>query len=109
MMDRASMLDEVFRRAEGIRRRQARGQVRRLGAAACALLAALFVMVGSLAGGASVRPTALGAFLLGPEAGGYVLVALLAFALGIALTLAAQKYRRMNQTRACAEGREKQQ
>ena len=66
-------------------------------------------MVGSLAGGASVRPTALGAFLLGPEAGGYVIVALIAFALGIALTLAAQKYRRMNQTRAGAEGREKQQ
>jgi len=36
-------------------------------------------------------------------------VALIAFALGIALTLAAQKYRRMNQTRAGAEGREKQQ
>ena len=109
MMDRASMLDEVFRRAEGIRHRQTRGQVQWLGAAACALLIALFVMVGSLAGGASVRPTALGAFLLGPEAGCYVIVALLAFALGIALTLAAQKYRRMNQTRAGAEGREKQQ
>lgn len=94
MMDKASMLDEVFRRAEDIRHRQVRGQVRRLGTAASGLLIALLVMVGSLAGGASVRPTAMGAFLLGPAAGGYVIVALLAFALGVALTLAAQKCRR---------------
>lgn len=86
MMDRASMLDEVFRRAEGIQRRHTRRQVQLLGIAAFGLLFALFVMIGNLAGGASVRPTAMGAFLLGPEAGGYVIVALLAFALGIIVT-----------------------
>ena len=91
MMDRASMLDEVFRRAEGIQRRHTRRQAQLLGIAAFGLLFALFVMIGNLAGGASVHPTAMGAFLLGPEAGGYVIVALLAFALGVVVALAAAK------------------
>ena len=47
--------------------------------------------------GAEVHGTALGAFLLGPEAGGYVIVALLAFMLGIVAALLAQKHRRMKQ------------
>ena len=95
MMDRASMLDEIFRRAEGIQRRHTRRQAQLLGIAAFGLLFALFVMIGNLAGGASVHPTAMGAFLLGPEAGGYVIVALIAFALGIAAALLAQRHRQM--------------
>ena len=55
-------------------------------------------MIGGFAGrGAEVYSTALGAFLLGPEAGGYVLVALIAFALGIAAAMLTQRHRRMKE------------
>ena len=58
----------------------------------------LILMIGGFAGcGAEIRGTALGAFLLGPETGGYVLVALIAFALGIAAALLAQRHKRMKQ------------
>ena len=60
----------------------------------CGLALLLVMMIGAFAGsGAPVRPTALGAFLLGPEAGGYVIVALIAFALGVAAALLAQRRR----------------
>lgn len=39
--------------------------------------------------------TVYGAFLLGKEAGGYMIVALLAFVLGMAVVMLCQKYRRM--------------
>lgn len=95
MMDRASMLDEVFRRAEGIRHRQTRREARLLGVSVCGLALALLMMIGGFAvNGAAVRPTKLGAFLLGPETGGYVIVALIAFALGIILVLVTQWYRK---------------
>ena len=94
MTDRETRLDEIFRRAEAVRRRQEANRVRLLGGATVALALALITMIGGFAGhGAEVHGTALGAFLLGPEAGGYVLVALIAFALGIVLALLAQKHR----------------
>lgn len=94
MTDRETRLDEIFRRAEAVRRRQEANRARLLGGATAALALALIVMIGGFAGrGAEVRGTALGAFLLGPEAGGYVIVALIAFALGIVLALLAQKHR----------------
>lgn len=37
--------------------------------------------------------SAMGATILGPEAGGYVIVALLAFALGVVISLTVQKLR----------------
>ena len=98
MKDREARLDEIFRRAEAVRRRQEENWTRLLGGATVALALALITMIGGFARrGAEVHGTALGAFLLGPEAGGYVLVALIAFALGIAATMLAQKHRRMKQ------------
>ena len=98
MKDREAKLDEIFRRAEAIRRRQEEHRTRLLGGATAALALALIVTVGGFAGrGAEIRGTALGAFLLGPEAGGYVLVALLAFMLGIVAALLAQRHRQMKQ------------
>jgi len=94
MTDREAKLDEIFRRAEAIRRRQEANRARLLGGATVALALALITMIGGFAGhGTEVHGTALGAFLLGPEAGGYVIVALIAFALGIVLALLAQKHR----------------
>lgn len=98
MKDREAKLDEIFRRAEAVRRRQEENWTRLLGGATVALALALIVMIGGFAGrGAEIHGTALGAFLLGPEAGGYVLVALLAFMLGVAAALLAQRHRRMKQ------------
>ena len=98
MMDREARLDEIFRRAEVVRRKQEENWTRLLGSATAALALALVALIGGFARrGAEVRGTALGAFLLGPEAGGYVLVALLAFMLGIVAALLAQKHRRMKQ------------
>ena len=37
----------------------------------------------------------MGAMILGPETGGYVIVALLAFALGIVVTIQIQKHRQV--------------
>ena len=97
-MDREARLDEIFRRAEVVRRRQEENRTRLLGGSTAALALALVALIGGFARrGAEVRGTALGAFLLGPEAGGYVLVALLAFMLGIVAALLAQKHRRMKQ------------
>ena len=98
MKDREAKLDEVFRRAEAVRRRQEENRARLLGGATAALALALIVLIGGFAGrGAEIRGTALGAFLLGPEAGGYVIVALIAFALGIAAAMLAQKHRHIKQ------------
>jgi len=98
MMDREARLDEIFRRAEAVRRKQGKNRTRLLGGATMALALVLTLLIGGFAGrGAEVHSTALGAFLLGPEAGGYVIVALLAFMLGIVAALLAQKHRRMKQ------------
>ena len=98
MKDREAKLDEIFRRAEAVRRRQGENRARLLGGATMALAFALITMIGGFAGrGTEIHSTALGAFLLGPEAGGYVLVALIAFALGIAAALLAQRHRQMKQ------------
>ena len=98
MMDREARLDDIFRRAEIVRHRQEENRARLLGGATMALVLALITMIGGFAGrGAEMRGTALGAFLLGPEAGGYVIVALIAFALGIAAAMLAQRHRQMKQ------------
>ena len=88
----------------------ARREARRLtqwmtGLGALLLIALLFALEIK---GPARQPAAstLGATILGPEAGGYVIVALLAFALGIVATLATQKRRKMNQSRTGAEGKE---
>ena len=47
------------------------------------LLAALWIAPGIRGGATRQEPTTLGATILGPEAGGYVLVGLLAFSVGV--------------------------
>lgn len=87
---------------KGILQRKAvyllRRQSRRLTAAgaglAALLLAALLLAPGIRGAAVPQQPTVLGATILGPEAGGYVIVALLAFALGIVITLLAQNRRK---------------
>ena len=97
MTDREARLNEIFRRAEAVRRKRDERVARALGGATGALALALITMIGGLSGrGAEIHGTALGAFLLGPEAGGYVLVALIAFVLGIVIALLVQRRKRID-------------
>ena len=87
-------MDEIRRRSSLYREKK---QIRRLSLLAAGL-GALLMMVLMFAPGVSgtvgKSSSLLGATILGPEAGGYVIVALLSFALGITVTLITQKYRK---------------
>ena len=87
---------EIMRRSEQIMIRRDRRACRRLSGAAGALLAALVLVIAVMPGGGAAAPTesVYGAFLLSREAGGYVLAAVLAFALGVAVTLLCLKRKR---------------
>lgn len=50
-------------------------------------------------GTAGIANPAYGAFFLSAEAGGYVLVAVIAFAVGVVLTIAVYKYRRVGKSK----------
>jgi hypothetical protein len=86
-----------------IRRRRslyaAKKQLRRLSCLATAmgvLLLAVLMSAPGVKGTVGLAGSHLGATILGPEAGGYVIVALLSFALGILITIITQKYRNTN-------------
>ena len=95
------LMIEILRRKEIC---LARRQVRRLTAAgaglAALLLTALFIVPGITGGVEPYTAHAMGAMLLSPEAGGYVIVALLAFILGIIVTLLIQKRRTVKEAEA---------
>ena len=81
---------EVIRRSEQIRLDRSRRVVRRLRAATGTLAVALALAIALVPGRGAVAPTGsvYGSFLLPQEAGGYVLAAVAAFMLGVAVTLA---------------------
>ncbi|MBO4864146.1 MAG: hypothetical protein J5517_07260 [Eubacterium sp.] len=77
----------------------ARKQARRLTGAAAGLITLLIIMlsiVPDVTGNMTQYTVyAMGATILGPKAGGYVIVALLSFTLGIVMTLLIQKHNRL--------------
>ena len=87
MRDRKKALEEIGRRAENIRRREKR-KTGLLGTLTAALAFLLAVLLGTIPDrGVVMHASALGAFLLGPEIGAYVIVAVAAFILGVILTI----------------------
>lgn len=87
-----------------IRRRKslyaAKKQLRRLSYLATVmgvLLIAVLMLAPGVKGTVGLTGSHLGATILGPEAGGYVIVAMLSFALGILITIITQKYRSTNE------------
>ena len=85
---RKEALEEIRRRGSTIRERHDRQVKYALTAATFVITVMLFGTISVLAGaGAMETQTAYGSFLLPAEAGVYVLVAFLAFALGVALTM----------------------
>lgn len=91
-------LSEILKRSEKIREKRRRRNERLLAGASGMLLIVLIVSITLLAG-YTVNPatdSVMGSFLLSAEAGGYILVAVLAFALGIAVTFLCLKIRERN-------------
>ena len=80
----------------------ARRQIRRLAVVGIVLTTLLILMlffVPRITGDTEQYTAyAMGATILGPETGGYVIVALLAFALGIIVTILIQKHRRLDES-----------
>lgn len=85
----------LHRKAVYLAQKQAR-KLTAVGAGLAVLLMITLMIAPGISGSVEQHTaSAMGATILGPEAGGYVLVALLAFALGIVITLLIQKRRTM--------------
>lgn len=88
-------LQQILLRGEQLRRRKDLRALKGLSASAAALLCALAVFVGALGRtGFAESRTVYGSFLLSAETGGYVLVATVAFALGVCVTLLCARYQK---------------
>lgn len=61
-----------------------------------ALLVAVLVFAPGVSGTVGNSSSVLGSMILGPEAGGYVIVAIIAFTLGVTMSLIAVKRRGMD-------------
>ena len=89
-------LSEILRRSERVALRRKRRSCQRLGGICSALLAVLALSITVIPGKPAVTSagSVYGSFLLSREAGGYVLIGLIAFALGVAVTLLCLRYRK---------------
>ena len=78
-------LNELTRRASALRRRRERAITSALSVASATLSVLLVAAIAAIDpfNGLTVRPAAYGAYLLPSEAGGYVLVGVVAFMLGV--------------------------
>ena len=88
-------LEEIYRRGEQIRDRHER-RVTSILSAGSAVVGFLLIGLLSYYSGTGVDAVgqSYGSFLLFPDAGGYVLVAVIAFILGVLITVAARRYKR---------------
>ncbi len=89
-------LKEVLKRKDNVIRKRNAKACGYLGAASAVLLAALITVISVFPAGSSVTGTdgtVYGAFILEREAGGYVFASVIAFILGIVVTLLCIKYR----------------
>ena len=89
-------MSEILRRSERVALRRKRRSCQRLGGICSALLAVLVLGITVMPGKLAVTSagSVYGSFLLSREAGGYVLFALIAFVLGVAVTLLCQHCRK---------------
>ncbi len=87
---------EVMKRGMQLKKRNAKKAVTALSVSASCIMAALVIAIGWFGGtGYSMDGlSAYGSFLLPAEAGGYILAAVIAFTVGVGVTLAILKYRK---------------
>ena len=99
----------IMQRRDQIIIRRDRRACRMLSGAAGALFAVLVLVIALLPGKATVTSSGsvYGSFLLSQEAGGYVLAAVIAFALGVVITLLCLRRRRMTGKKDDCEGGKK--
>ena len=87
-------LYEIMGRGEKLRQKKERRVIRGLATSASALAILLTAFLSTLGQrGSAGAPTDYGSFLLAAEAGGYVLAAVIAFALGVVVTVLIHRYR----------------
>ena len=92
-------ISEIRRRSSLYREKK---EIRLLSLAATgvgALLLMAMILAPGVKGTMGFGGSHLGATILEPEAGGYVIVALLSFTLGVIITLITQKYRNIDMTK----------
>ena len=92
-------MSEIRRRSSLYREKK---QIRRLSLLAAgmgAMLVMILMFAPGVSGPVGKSSSLLGATILGPEAGGYVITALLSFALGVIVTIITQKYRKTDMTK----------
>jgi len=90
------MLQEILKRSQVIRRNREKRFLRAMTGVSCVLLGALVFLISVLSapGPAEGSTTVMGAFLLPSQAGGYILVAVIAFAIGVIVTMITERYRK---------------
>ncbi len=93
-----NQIDEIIRRLHIAKQKQRERRMRAMLECSCLLLVSLVVLISGFAGTGVTTQTysVMGAFLLGPQTGGYILVAVIAFVIGI---LVAEMTRYLRQKR----------
>ena len=92
---RDEALDEIFKRGKEIKRRQVRRRTHMLEAASFLLVFSLIGVIGAFSGSTGVtEETLYGSVILSAETGAFLLVAGIAFALGIVVTLTIQHFKK---------------
>ena len=90
-------MDEIRRRSSLYQEKKQISSLSLLAMAIGAMLMVVLMLAPGVSGTVGKSSSLLGATILGPEAGGYVIAALLSFALGIIVTLITQKYRKTDE------------
>ena len=89
-------LNQVRSRSDDIVRRREKGKAVLLTASAAVLSVLLFAALGYISGRTKpmIGESVYGSYMLSDSAGGYVLVAVIAFSLGVLLAVAVRNYRK---------------
>ncbi len=94
---RDDALDEIFKRGKEIKRRQIRRRTHMLEAASFLLVFSLIGVIGAFSGTSEMTAETLyGSVILSAETGAYLIVAGIAFVLGIVVTLTIQYFKKGN-------------
>ena len=91
--------DEIIKRIHTAKKRQRARRMRVMLSCVCLLLVSLVAAISAFSGAGTTAQTysVMGAFLLGPQTGGYVLVAVIAFVIGILVAELGRYFRKRDQ------------
>lgn len=99
MRSNKDLMQGILQRKEVYLAKKQLGRLAAVGTVLAALLVIMLFIVPGITGSAEQYTAyAMGATILGPTMGGYVIVALLAFTLGIVVTILIQKHKRLKES-----------